>query len=130
MQNKRKSSNNTNQDAYVVVKNFLGYKNYWLFGVFDGHGADGHKVSHYVKRKLPEKIIYKFIELYKISQKTKKEMNHNSDSDEEAPSNLIKLKMTSKLKIYFQHYLKQIRMMHKMSKKIIVQKEPTWINMN
>jgi serine/threonine protein phosphatase PrpC len=36
-------------------------KRYWMFGVFDGHGPNGHKVSHFIKKKLPEKIINRFI---------------------------------------------------------------------
>lgn len=50
-----------NQDAYVVIKNFLGLTENWFFGVFDGHGAKGHKVSHFVKKKLPEVIINNFV---------------------------------------------------------------------
>jgi len=26
-----------------------------MFAVFDGHGPEGHKVSNYIKKKLPEK---------------------------------------------------------------------------
>jgi hypothetical protein len=55
----------TNQDAYVVIKNFLGFQNSWFFGVFDGHGPEGHKISHYVKKKLPESIISRLMKEHK-----------------------------------------------------------------
>lgn len=39
----------------------MGFKDHWFFGVFDGHGRYGHKVSHYLKRKLPENITKQMI---------------------------------------------------------------------
>ncbi len=42
-----------NQDNCACVRDFCGVKNFWLFGVFDGHGANGHLVSGYLKRYLP-----------------------------------------------------------------------------
>jgi serine/threonine protein phosphatase PrpC len=55
----------TNQDAYVVIKNFFNLENNWFFGVFDGHGTDGHIISHYVKKTLPELIMSKFLKQVK-----------------------------------------------------------------
>lgn len=40
------------QDAYVV-REYLGGKNICFFGVFDGHGADGAKVSNQLVSNLP-----------------------------------------------------------------------------
>jgi serine/threonine protein phosphatase PrpC len=43
-----------NQDAFVCQRNFAGIENLWLFGVCDGHGANGHLVSDFVKKTLPK----------------------------------------------------------------------------
>ena len=40
------------QDAYVV-REYLGGKNICFFGVFDGHGQDGAKVSNQLVANLP-----------------------------------------------------------------------------
>ena len=40
------------QDAYVV-REYLGGKNICFFGVFDGHGQDGAKVSNQLVSNLP-----------------------------------------------------------------------------
>ncbi len=37
------------------MKNFGNVKNFWLFGVFDGHGVNGHFASAHVKQYLPSK---------------------------------------------------------------------------
>jgi len=36
-----------------------------MFGVFDGHGEEGHKISHYVKKNVPHTILNKFIKFSK-----------------------------------------------------------------
>eukprot|EP00188_Purpureofilum_apyrenoidigerum_P004427 Plantae.Rhodophyta-Purpureofilum_apyrenoidigerum.ctg5008.p1 GENE.Plantae.Rhodophyta-Purpureofilum_apyrenoidigerum.ctg5008~~Plantae.Rhodophyta-Purpureofilum_apyrenoidigerum.ctg5008.p1 ORF type:complete len:493 (+),score=79.33 Plantae.Rhodophyta-Purpureofilum_apyrenoidigerum.ctg5008:115-1593(+) len=38
-----------NQDAYVAMVPFFGAEDQMLFGVCDGHGAEGRKVSHLVR---------------------------------------------------------------------------------
>jgi len=43
----------TNQDAYIVIKGLNDIKNLWFFGVFDGHGVNGHLASNHVKDFLP-----------------------------------------------------------------------------
>lgn len=42
-----------NQDSYIIEKNFCGVKDLWMLGVCDGHGAQGHLVSNFVKVNLP-----------------------------------------------------------------------------
>ena len=42
-----------NQDTYSTLRNFMNVKNFWFFGVFDGHGVNGHMVSDYLKKQLP-----------------------------------------------------------------------------
>lgn len=39
----------TNQDSYLICTNVLGFESYSIFGVFDGHGSQGHLVSDYIK---------------------------------------------------------------------------------
>ena len=56
-----------NQDAYVVVKNFLNLNKNWMFGVFDGHGTEGHKISSEIKMKLPNTIMKRYIKQKKIN---------------------------------------------------------------
>ena len=43
----------TNQDTHLVVKDLAGCKGLWMFGVMDGHGANGHHVSELVRKNLP-----------------------------------------------------------------------------
>ena len=69
------SHNKKNQDAYVVIKNFLGLTDHWFFGVFDGHGSEGHKVSHFIKRQLPQSIINNIML-----------QNQNADTDQQNDS--------------------------------------------
>ena len=46
----------TNQDAYTIISNFCCSQPSWFFGVFDGHGVNGHNVSNYIKAILPQNI--------------------------------------------------------------------------
>ncbi|CAI9097212.1 OLC1v1033585C1 [Oldenlandia corymbosa var. corymbosa] len=46
----------TNQDALTVWENFLGEKDSFFCGVFDGHGPSGHNVARYVRDLLPSKL--------------------------------------------------------------------------
>lgn len=39
----------TNQDSFLISTSILGIKSYNIFGVFDGHGSQGHLISDYVK---------------------------------------------------------------------------------
>lgn len=53
-----------NQDAFVCVKNLAGVEGLWLLGVCDGHGANGHLISDFVKKTLPRttsKLIHEAI---------------------------------------------------------------------
>ena len=38
-----------NQDSFLTLLNIYNLKNFSVFGVFDGHGINGHLVSKYVK---------------------------------------------------------------------------------
>jgi hypothetical protein len=48
----------TNQDTFFAEKSFLGDRNKALFGVFDGHGEHGHKVSGFLKRCINDKLMH------------------------------------------------------------------------
>ncbi|XVF08349.1 hypothetical protein REPUB_Repub06bG0219100 [Reevesia pubescens] len=52
----RKGKKGINQDAMTVWENFMGDKNVFFCGVFDGHGPSGHMVAHYVCDTLPFKL--------------------------------------------------------------------------
>ena len=45
-----------NQDSLFIKKNFAGNKDYIYMSVCDGHGVEGHFVSRFVKKVLPEKM--------------------------------------------------------------------------
>ncbi|CAG9316990.1 unnamed protein product [Blepharisma stoltei] len=45
--------NYPNQDDFAIIID----EDFYYFGVFDGHGQDGHEVSSYVKHKLPTQIM-------------------------------------------------------------------------
>ena len=47
--------NKQNQDSYILVPNMLNQLGLHFFSVCDGHGANGHHVSQYLKEKLPRK---------------------------------------------------------------------------
>ena len=42
-----------NQDNYFIYKNFMNKKDYIYMSVCDGHGAEGHFVSDFIKETLP-----------------------------------------------------------------------------
>ena len=43
-----------NQDASTILKNICGIDSYDIYGIMDGHGANGHLVSNFVKNKVEE----------------------------------------------------------------------------
>jgi serine/threonine protein phosphatase PrpC len=45
-----------NQDSFIIHPNFSGQKDKFIFGVCDGHGANGHSVSGFLKNNLPKNI--------------------------------------------------------------------------
>ncbi len=46
-----------NQDSFLVCQDYGGVKQQWLFGVFDGHGLNGHDVSAHIKKSLPQQFL-------------------------------------------------------------------------
>ena len=47
----------TNQDSFVCKTNINNIKDFNIFGVLDGHGADGHFVSEFASEFIPSQII-------------------------------------------------------------------------
>lgn len=43
-----------NQDSFLILNNVIGIDDYHIYGVMDGHGANGHLVSGYIKQAAEE----------------------------------------------------------------------------
>jgi len=62
-----------NQDAFFFSQNFGNIKNYWMFGICDGHGINGHFASDHVKKNLPSNIeLLDFMALKQKEQESSK----------------------------------------------------------
>ncbi|KAH7443393.1 hypothetical protein KP509_02G032600 [Ceratopteris richardii] len=67
-----------NQDAMILLKNFAGQEDVVFCGVFDGHGADGHRVARNVRDVLPKQLAA----FWKSQEKAVKESMFSSDDSE------------------------------------------------
>ena len=47
----------TNQDSFTFFSNINSIKNFNIFGVLDGHGAEGHFVSRFASKFIPYQIM-------------------------------------------------------------------------
>lgn len=74
----------TNQDSYLIRENILA-KDFHLYGIFDGHGEDGHFVSNYIS---------KFINKYYTE-----ETNYLNIKE-----NLLSSKINNENKIFLENY--------------------------
>lgn len=68
-----------NQDSSLVLQNFMGITDNYFFGVFDGHGTNGAKVSGFLKEIIPGSIKRAFQKSF-ISQNQKLNINLNFKS--------------------------------------------------
>lgn len=59
-----------NQDKTFIYKQIFGIKNYFCFGVCDGHGANGHRISEFVANQFIRN--YTQIEITKLQNKSSK----------------------------------------------------------
>lgn len=50
------NSEKVNQDSFITRPNFLNREDCFLFGVFDGHGENGHLVSNFISNNLAEQV--------------------------------------------------------------------------
>ena len=58
-----------NQDASVVIQNYLGIPDVWFLGVFDGHGINGGKVSNMIKKLIPDFVSHYYSNIWMQSNK-------------------------------------------------------------
>lgn len=65
-----------NQDSFVVMNNILGLDEYSIYGVMDGHGANGHFASQYIKQAAEDHFNKE--ELYFHSKKNKPNINETT----------------------------------------------------
>jgi len=54
--NQANGTRKTNQDSFMFGTNIFGIKNYTAFGVYDGHGVNGHFVSRHIKDYILEEL--------------------------------------------------------------------------
>ena len=48
-----------NQDSFCIQQNLAGHvSGLWIMGVMDGHGQNGHQVSHFCKKMIPEALTH------------------------------------------------------------------------
>ena len=87
-----------NQDTFFYYDNFLLIKNCCLFGVCDGHGKNGGKISHLVSVLLPSYIYYIIVDDNSIRRK---------QDTNELMLKLIKLKESPEYakKVHFLRYI-------------------------
>lgn len=58
-----------NQDKYAITLNLAGETGDALFGVYDGHGEEGHHCATFCKKKLPQ-LLAKFVRQKRVSSYT------------------------------------------------------------
>lgn len=50
-------TNKVNQDSFCIQKDLVGQvSGLWIMGVMDGHGQNGHQVSQFCKKIIPEAL--------------------------------------------------------------------------
>ena len=69
-----------NQDSYFIFNNFAGHSDYSYMSVCDGHGVEGHEVSRYIKKILPEDMSTN-LKNYDILKKDNKKKVHEIIQD-------------------------------------------------
>ncbi|GAB2229542.1 hypothetical protein Droror1_Dr00013788 [Drosera rotundifolia] len=74
-----------NQDAMTVWEDFIGEKDVFFCGVFDGHGPCGHKVARHVRENLPSKLsaTYKRFQMSGRSQSDTDAFHAYNDSEDD-----------------------------------------------
>uniref|UniRef100_A0A6U4GZ25 protein-serine/threonine phosphatase n=1 Tax=Phaeomonas parva TaxID=124430 RepID=A0A6U4GZ25_9STRA len=74
-----------NQDAFIAIPHFMGDDNLALFGVFDGHGREGHLCARFVAEKVPynlTKFLSRKMGFAKALHETMKLTNQELHSDD------------------------------------------------
>ncbi|KAG2691014.1 hypothetical protein I3760_09G216900 [Carya illinoinensis] len=82
-----------NQDSMTVWEDFIGEKETFFCGVFDGHGPHGHKISRHVRDSLPLKLSasLKYLQLNhtKFGDVDSDVANDEDDDDDDNDNNNI-----------------------------------------
>ena len=85
-----------NQDSFIIIENVFDLDEYSIYGVFDGHGTNGHLVSQYVQKKVSEY----FCNIY-LYTNTKKGNSHQSTITYEQIINKLKMNNHSLIKRFY-----------------------------
>ena len=67
-------TNKINQEAMLELVNILGNSKFNIFGIFSGHGKNGHTISRYISRFIKEYFLFTERKLILKNCKTNKEL--------------------------------------------------------
>ena len=67
-------TNKINQEALLELVNILGNSKFNIFGIFGGHGKNGHIISRYISRYIKEYFLFSENKLILKNCKTNKEL--------------------------------------------------------
>jgi serine/threonine protein phosphatase PrpC len=70
----KNGTNKINQEALLEIINVLGNTKFNIFGIFGGHGTNGHIISRYISRYIKEYFLFSENKLVLKNCKTNKEL--------------------------------------------------------
>ena len=70
----KNGTNKINQEALLELVNVLGNTKFNIFGIFGGHGTNGHIISRYISRYIKEYFLFSENKLILKNCKTNKEL--------------------------------------------------------
>jgi hypothetical protein len=85
--------NKENQDAYAILPKLENVKDGAFFGVFDGHGKEGHLCARYAKSKVRSLFYLIFGFLFHLSQLPAGINYFISNMSEETPPDDVKVEL-------------------------------------
>ena len=94
----------TNQDSYLIKENIFG-ENFNMYGVFDGHGDDGHFVSRYISKYISDYYTneFNFIQYNSSFSKNKIFLERNQQIIKESIKELDTQLTTTKIDFDIMH---------------------------
>ena len=87
-----------NQDSFIIIENVLDLEGFSLYGVFDGHGSNGHLISQFIQKKVPEY----FCNIQNYSCPKKGPLNYSKITHEQIIKRLLMNKYSIIKKFYKQ----------------------------
>ena len=72
----KNGTNKINQESILELVNILGNTKFNIFGIFGGHGKNGHIISRYISRYIKEYFLFSENKLILKNCKTNKELYH------------------------------------------------------